>query len=62
MGISINMADLKNGSTQVKAQKDIVDPNRITLTSAEVEKMMTLRDLSESKETSEEDNLEKQTV
>lgn len=56
MGISIDIADLKNGSTQVKAQKDIVDPNRITLTSEEVERLMTLQKLSESENSSENGN------
>ncbi len=50
MGISISIADLKNGSTQVKAQKDIVDPNRITLTSEEVEKLMSMEKLAKEKD------------
>ncbi len=46
MGIAISIDDLKNGSTQVKAQKDVVDPNRITLTSEEVEKLMSMEKLA----------------
>ena len=49
MGIAISIADLKNGATQVKAQKDIVDPNRITLTSEEVEKLMSMEKLAKEK-------------
>lgn len=49
MGIAISIDDLKNGSTQVKAQKDIVDPNRITLTSEEVEKLMSMEKLAKEK-------------
>ena len=51
MGISISIADLKNGATQVKAQKDVVDPNRITLTSEEVEKLMSMEKLAQEKTT-----------
>ncbi|MDD2981762.1 MAG: hypothetical protein PHQ74_00060 [Crocinitomicaceae bacterium] len=46
MGISIDIADLKGNALQLKAQKDIVDPNRITLTSEEVEKLMSMEKLA----------------
>lgn len=49
MGISIDIADLKGNALQIKAQKDIVDPNRITLTSEEVEKMMSMEKLAKEK-------------
>jgi hypothetical protein len=49
MGISIDIADLKGNALQIKAQKDIVDPNRITLTSEEVEKLMSMEKLAKEK-------------
>ena len=52
MGISISIADLKGDTVTLKAQKDIVDPNRITLTSEEVEKLMSLEKLSKEEKTS----------
>ena len=53
MGISISIADLKGETLKVKAQKDIVDPNRITLTSEEVEKLMSMEKLSKEEKKSE---------
>ena len=49
MAISISIADLKGDTLKVKAQKDIVDPNRITLTSEEVEKLMSMEKLAKEK-------------
>ena len=49
MAISISIADLKGDTLKVKAQKDIVDPNRITLTLEEVEKLMSMEKLAKEK-------------